>query len=141
MNEPARALNWLITTLGAATASTAPGGVWEGMAPLSVTATPYIVVQMQSNADVLGIAGVRLWSHQTWQVKAVGPTQTAGDYATLQAAADALDAALQRQSGIASDGTPIQSCVRIRALALPELQKDGALWNNLGGLYEIDVAA
>ena len=134
MNEATRALNWLMTTL----ASAAPGGVWEGIAPLSVTTTPYIVAQMQSAVDVEGVAGVRLWSRQTWQVKAVGP---ASAFTAMQSAADALDTALQRATGAASDGTAIYRCVRLRPLAIPELQKDGTLWLNYGGLYQIDVQA
>lgn len=133
--EPTRALNWLKTTLASAGAG---GGVWEGIAPLSVTTTPYIVVQMQSAQDIEGVSGIRLWSRQTWQVKAVGP---ASDDTTLQTVADAIDTALQLATGAASDGTLIRRCVRLRPLAIPELQKDGTLWLNYGGIYQIDVQA
>lgn len=129
MYEPGRMAAWLASTLAGA----APGGVWEGAAPLSATQTPYIVYQWQGGQDVSVIGAIRVWNESSWQVKAVGPVT---DYATLQSVADTIDARLQRASGVGGTDGRILLCVRQRAMSLPEMV-NGALWLNLIGLYDI----
>lgn len=129
MFEAARVAQWLVTTLAGA----APGGVWEGVAPLN-TPTPYIVFQAQGGpGDISVIGGIRVWTDTTWQVKAVGPSS---DTAALVTVADTIDSRLQRASGTAGSDGRILFSVRQRAMTLPELV-NGVQWLNLIQFYDI----
>jgi hypothetical protein len=138
MNEVTRALAWINSTLSAssAVAATLPGGVWRGIAP-SGTPAPYGVYTHQGGADVAGVAGIRLITAGVYQVVAYGP---ATNFAALVAAADALDAALQRASGPAGSDAYTLSCVREQPIALDETVS-GAQWSRVGGLYRIQIHA
>lgn len=139
MNEVARGFQWLRATLTASSAltSAAPGGVWQGMAPTGTTA-PYVVMTYQGGADVAGVAGIRIMVSGLWQVVAYAPASAS---TALAAAADAIDAALQRQHGQAGTDAVTSACVREQPLALDEVRPDGAQWSRLGGLYRLQVYA
>lgn len=139
MNEIARGFQWLRAKLTASTAltSAAPGGVWQGVAP-SGTVAPYVVYTYQGGADVAGVAGIRIMVSGLFQVVAYAP---ASQDTALAAAADAIDAALQRQSGAAGVDAFTSACVREQPLALDEVRPDGTQWSRLGGVYRLQVYA
>lgn len=139
MNEVARGFQWLRSQLTASSALTtaAPGGVWQGVAPTN-TAAPFVVMTFQGGADVMAVAGQRIMISGLWQVVAYAP---ASQDTALAAAADAIDAALQRQRGAAGSDAITSSCVREQPLALDEVRGDGTLWSRLGGLYRLQVYA
>lgn len=138
INEATRGLEWLHTTLSGSPAVVAalPGGVWLGVAPLG-TPTPYGIYGHQGGADVSGVAGVRLLSNGIYQVVAYGPLS---NYAAVSSAADAIDAAIQRQSGAAGSDATTLGCVREQPLALQEVV-NGVVWARIGGLYRLWVHA
>lgn len=137
MLEQARALQWLLTTLGASASltSAAPGGVHDTLAPVG-TATPYVIVQKQTpnGTDLIAGGARRVMNRSLWVVKAVGKTNE--EYAALITAADAIDTALDRKTGTTSDGR-VLACVRQNDLQYTELRPDGVLISHLGGQYTI----
>lgn len=135
MQEQARSLQWLMTTLRASTALTAaaPGGVYDSYAPAG-TATPFVIVQRQSTGqDITGAGHQRFMNRALFTVKVVG--EAAKD-AAMVTAADAIDAALDRQSGATADGH-ILACVRENDLEYPELVNGSVLWKHLGGEFTV----
>lgn len=137
MIEPMRGVAWIIATLEASTAFTtaAPGGVWRGVAPQSVTIYPLAVVQHQSGTDITGSNQVRLWTAGTYAVRIIGP---ADDDVALVAAADAADTALQDQHGTAQSGT-IMECLREQPLGPLDEIVGGVRYTTVGGFYRLLV--
>ncbi len=138
INEATRGLEWLHSQLSGSPAVVAalPGGLWLGVAPLG-TPAPYGMYGHQGGADIGGVAGIRLLSSGVYQVVAYGPLSA---YAAVSAAADAIDAAIQRQSGAAGSDATTLACVREQPLALQELV-NGVPWARVGGLYRLLVHA
>src|SRR5579885_931599 len=108
-HETALVYSWLYSTLsGDSTLSGyAPGGVWRGMAPPQ-TATPFVIISLQSGSDVVTMNGYRMIVDVLYQVKAVGPvSNTAG----IVSAASRIDDLLKLTTGTVAGGA-ILSCYR-----------------------------
>ena len=137
MLESARGLQWLRTTLAAdSTVSTqVVGGIWRAYAPIATT-PPYIILAHQGGSDVKGAPQYRLLDSSLYQVKVVGKADT---YQTLITIADAMDAALERQSGSTSDSI-IYFCTREQPLEVDELS-DGLQYSSIGGMYRLLISA
>lgn len=138
-NEAYIGLEFLVTRLknDATLTSLAPGGVWDSMAPQGTT-TPFIVVAFQAGTDTTTMNGIRLISLPLYQIKAVGPGNTA---TAVAAAAAQADAALGGKDGLknitTSDGF-IAACYREQPLIYNELV-NGAPWTNIGGLERLEI--
>lgn len=137
LNEAAEGMEYLYaklsgdsTLLGYAT-----GGVWSDMAPPG-TATPFVVVGMQSETDTLTMNVFRILSRALFQVKAVGP---ATQRTAIRNAANRIDTLLGRTSGTTTNAI-IEACYRDGVINIPEIV-DGALWTNLGGFYRLEIAS
>jgi hypothetical protein len=133
--ETTAGFQWLYNTLSAdSTLQTdAPGGVWRGLAPPG-TATPFVILSLQSGKDVITANAVRVFDDDTFLVKAVGP---ASNNAGVLAAASRIDALLGRTSGQVTAGA-ILACYRETPISIDELV-NGELWSNLGGLYRLII--
>jgi hypothetical protein len=141
--ESAAGFAWLYSVLSGDSTLTgyAPGGVWRGLAP-DGTATPFVILSLQSGQDKLTANAVRILDDDTFLVKASGP---ASNTAGVTNAAARIDALLGRTSG--TIGTPgqvtagaILACYRETPLSVDELI-NGELWTNLGGLYRLIIQA
>ncbi len=89
---------WLKSVLAADSVLTgyAPGGIWYSSAP-SGTATPYIILSLQSAIDVLTMNAHRLMVQPLYQIRAFGPAAIS---TTIAAAAAEIDLLLARTSGM-----------------------------------------
>jgi hypothetical protein len=137
INEGAEAYEFLYTKLhGDATLlSYATGDVWPDMAPPG-TATPFVVLTLQSETDTLTMNVFRILSRPLFQVKATGP---ATQRVALRNAANRIDTLLGRTNGTTTNAI-IESCWRDGVFNLPEIV-DGALWTSIGGFYRLDIAS
>ncbi len=140
VHEIATGYAFLYSTLQADStlASLAPGGIHRSIAP-NGTATPVIIISLQSGVDVITATGVRLMTNALYQVKAVGP---ASDMQSIVNAASQLDITLGGSQGIrnvsVSGGGYVLSCVREGPLAYDDSKLVvGQLWSYLGGLYRV----
>lgn len=139
-HEAMRGVAWVLATLRGDSTFTAaaPGGVYLSIAPQTVASTPYGLVTVQAATDELGAGANRLWADVLLQVVAIGPND---DLADLVSAADAIDAALNLQTGTAQGGT-VHECVREQSIVLSEIVPgDGTstIWTRVGGLYRLLV--
>jgi hypothetical protein len=134
--ETGLALQWLTSTLlnDATLTSLAPGSVWRGLAPTSVTTYPFCVYNFQAGSDLLTFNVTRIWSSQLFQVRCVGP---ASNTAGIMNAASRVDALLGRTSGTPTGGI-IYAAYRESPLLLEELV-NGVLFSSIGGLYRLLV--
>ncbi len=73
-NEAVLGLMWLNTILSNDSTLTtgAPGGIRRAMAPPD-TATPFVIISVQSPIDITSMNKFRLMTEILYQVKAVGP--------------------------------------------------------------------
>lgn len=138
-HEGMLAIEWLTTVLGndSTLSGYAPGGVWRGMAPPE-TATPYIILSLQSGLDVVTMNAVRLMADVLLQVKAVGP---ATETATIANAATRIDQLIGQppNAGTTQDGLGyVLASYRQSPLIVDELV-NGDVWSNIGGLYRIEI--
>jgi hypothetical protein len=98
---------------------------------------PFIRINYQGGADVLGATATRIMASGLYQVAIYGPDT---QFATLLAAAKLLDAALQETSGTAV-GATILTCHREQAIMLSEIVSGSdQQWTRIGGLYRILVS-
>ena len=137
MSEIAQAYKWAVATMKGDSALTtaATGGVWQGFADIG-TAGPYALVARQGGQDALTLAVVRIFSHISLQIKAVGP---ANNYAALVTIAGRIDALFKRTGPAAlPDGGGVIACWREQEVAYSELV-NGAQWEHLGGLYHLEL--
>ena len=136
MSETAQAFNWTVTTMQADSAlmAAAPGGAWQGFAPIGTT-PPFALVAQQVATDVLTMNAVRLFVHLLLQIKAVGPSN---NYAALVTIADRIDALFKNQRNVALSSGGVLASYREQSLAYDELV-NGAQWSHLGGLYHIEL--
>lgn len=136
--EIVRGLVWIVGLLKADSTlmALATGGVHNSEAPRK-TACPYVIVNHQAARDSMGLGTVRVVSHLTYLVKAVGEGQ---NYIALEPLADRIDALLHGASGevagLDGAGAELLSCVRVAPVAYPETQ-EGQPFRHLGGLYQI----
>src|SRR5690349_8672494 len=126
MSETAQAYKWAVSTMKGDSALTtaAIGGVWQGFADIG-TAGPYALVTRQGGQDALTLAVVRIFSHITLQIKAVGPVKPldgSNGYAALVTIAGRIDALFKRTGPAAlPDGGGVIACWREQEIAYEEL--------------------
>ena len=107
-------------------------GIYNTVAPPEAS-MPFVLFAFQSaEADVMTIGARRLVVNPLYQIKVIG---TGLSLAPLEPYADAIDAALQAQSGAALDGY-VLACIREQPLVLME-EDAGTIYRHLGGLYRI----
>jgi hypothetical protein len=127
MSELAAALLWLKAQL----TGIAPGGVHAGVAPPG-TPPIFITIKPYGGTDRTTMNGTRTWAADHWLVQAWGYDT---DYAGLDTAAKAIDAALQKQAGTVAGGIILQ-CIRLNdRLDMPMV--GGVQWLAQGGVYEV----
>lgn len=137
VTETTGALGWIAATVAADSTITTLagyGGLWENLAPLTVT-SPYLIAQLMSSTDVLTANGHRVMSNQLWQLKGIAP---ASDYAALQTIAIRLDALFGdvRQAGNAT--VTVSSSTREQEVNYSE--NVGTIqWRHVGGMYRLVV--
>lgn len=135
MNEPMRGVNWMVATLknDSAVTGALPGGIWLGVAPPKQQTYPLATIQAQGGRDVMGSNQTRLWLDADFVLKIYGP---ATNPQALETAADAIDAALEKQSGTSADGGVIMTSIRQQAYILSELV-NGELYFALHSVYRL----
>lgn len=109
--------------------------VWQDQAPADV-AEPFVVYQWQTPGagDDEAIGAIRVWVNQLWVVKAI---KVCRDWAELEAAAVAIDGAMQAVAGAATGGAVVSS-TRVGPFALIE-RAAGKEYRHLGGTYRLLV--
>jgi len=134
MHESFSGFAWLKTVLWSDTQikSLVPGGVRRGYAPFN-TPTPYIILALQSGADVLTANAFRLMASLVYQIQVVGP---ASNTEALVQAANRIDELLKRRTGT-NNGSRI-TCFRESSLSYDELV-EGEMWTHIGGLYRLQI--
>jgi len=131
MSEISATLQWLNTALASVGAT---GGIYRGAAPAGAVG-PYIVVTLYGPADVMGVAGARLWANNTWLIEVWGLNDQAD---TVETVASAVDTALHQKRNVGvTDGVIVSS---VREQARFDFQEDGnQLWVRQGGVYRIEA--
>ncbi|HET9109677.1 MAG TPA: hypothetical protein VFN78_02515 [Ktedonobacterales bacterium] len=110
-------------------------GIYEVMAPTG-SAPDYCLLIHQSATDVNAATAARIMTTLLFQVKLVGP---AADESNLRTAYRRGDTLLQ-PGGLALRNTNnTLSCFREQTFSIGELNNNGELWLNVGGLYRIEV--
>lgn len=141
MNELQAAAKWLYTTLAAHAGVSALVGtrVYEGRRPPG-TALPAIVFQHLGGADRRAMgADKRLFSRPVFLVKAIAEGES---YASADAIASAIDAALQGVGGTATVGDQdytIRGCERLEPVRYLEAASDQTRFNHSGGQFRLFV--
>ena len=93
---------------------------------------PLVVFKCQGGQDVDTMPGVSLFLDEIYAVKAIC---TGNSYGPIEAAAAAIQTALQNVTGAVSGGTVLR-CQRIAPLKYAELA-DGVVYRHLGATYRI----
>lgn len=133
MSEISATFQWLNSALANLGAT---GGVYRGAAPAGAVG-PYVVVTLYGPSDVMGVAGARLWSNNTWLIEVWGYDDGEG---TVDTVATAVDTALHQKRNIGVTGGVIVSSVREQARLGFELVGN-AMWVHQGGVYRIETRA
>lgn len=107
--------------------------IYSDVAPPNID-YPFIVYYVISPDDVRGVSSQRIMSSTIYLVKA---TALSSDYAALQPLVEAIDAALDGQSGAVTGGNVLM-CSRQRPHRQAETL-DGNTYRHLGGEYLIQV--
>lgn len=128
MNEQATVERWLYGKLNAVHASTG-ARVYADVIPAG-TQLPAILFQRQGGTDRPIFSGERI-AEFAYVVRVVGETESTQ---ALEAAATAIDAALEQASG--SEGSVTIGCVRESPFSLTEVS-DGVQYRHLGGTYRV----
>lgn len=113
-----------------------PGGIYRDLAPAGAT-PPYIIMSRQSGVDVVSGTADRIFSDDLYQIKVVGPQ--ALYTAQIEPGYDRVDTLLQKTSNYQTGGK-ILACYREQPFHVTELV-NGLAWDNLGGLYRIEIQA
>jgi hypothetical protein len=133
INDELHITEWLKTTLSAIPNlnTLAPGGVWLDLIP-EEKPLPGIRYQKQAGHDVGGSTRVsrRIVAQYDWLVAGV----TEGNLPSLVLLADAIDTALDGQSGETSTYSVYQ-CWRVSTFSLTETGRSGVLFRHAGGIY------
>lgn len=133
MAETLVAEQWLQTVLsGDATLNTAVGGRIYGYVAPQDAAFPVVVYQQQAARDVQGVGPARIMATMLYIVKVTGQT---GSFASIEAAANRIDAVLQAASGTNVRGRVV-ACVREAPFSLVENTPNGQ-YRHLGGMYRL----
>lgn len=97
---------------------------------------PLVLITMASAAEnYTTLEGNVIWSPLVYAVRIVDRVES---YEDLEAGANAIKAALHRQSG-SNDSGEVVSCLYQAPFATIELDRDGAEMRALGGLYRPTV--
>lgn len=127
---------WLHTVLNGDPALTALVGTRVFCEQIRVAegtvAYPCVVYQMQTPRDVNGVGVVRVMGSYTYLVRAIGKEAT---YVELEPVADRIDALLQNQHGLLSDGRTV-GCYREQAFQMAEVD-NGVVYRHIGGMYRM----
>lgn len=136
-NELVAAERWLFSTLtGDATLTGIVGSRVYGHVVPPTAARPYVFYTKAAAADdYLTMEANRIWANFVYAVRIVNKTES---YVSLEAGADAIEAALHRESGSNVSGV-IVACVRQAPFDLIEIDQDGSQLRGLGGLYRLFV--
>lgn len=134
INEEIHTGEWLRTTLDGIPnlGAIAPAGVWRDQIPEDKD-LPGIRYQVQSRHDVNGgtRSSQRIMVEIDWLV--VG-TVSGSSLVPLVAIADAIDVALQGQSG-STAAVSVLSCLRQQTFFMTEEGRSGVLFRHSGGIY------
>ena len=133
--ETALADTWIESQLSGSTAVTAivSTRIYPDVAPPDAS-YPFIVYSLVSPDDVRGVSSQRIMSSTIYLVKA---TALSPNFNALSPVAEAIDAALDKQSGPVTGGTVLM-CARQRPHRQAETT-DGKTYRHLGGEYLIQV--
>jgi hypothetical protein len=135
MGSVTDAFTWLDSVLtGDAVQMNYLQGVINRDYALPATLAPYVIMSRAGGLDVVTATARRIYSDDTYQVKVVGP---ASMITTIASAYDRLDVLINRQSNYEVAGR-ILSCYREQPFHVTELV-NGQPWDNLGGLYRIEI--
>lgn len=93
---------------------------------------PAVRFQVQGRHDVRGVGTHRIITTLQWLVVV---TNEGHGLASLVPLADAVDQALQEQSG-ATSSIRVLSCVRLEPFSLLESEDTGMYYRHAGGLYQ-----
>ncbi|MDE1904957.1 MAG: hypothetical protein KGH75_00720 [Rhodospirillales bacterium] len=117
----------------------ATGGIYRAAAPqAAINAPPYVLINYQGGADVMGSFADRIMTGGLYQVAIYGPDTMMA--ASLVPAARLIDADLHRTAGTAQGGT-ILACYREQPIVLSEVVTGSDVyWSRVGGLYKILVS-
>lgn len=126
----ALAFDYATLTTDATLQGLVTGGWYQDMAP-DGTAEPYGVLHVQSAPDMRTMNAYLIHTDPLITIRVIGAQSL---YPTLLAAAQRVDALLDRTNGTAPDGTIITACYREDELSIPELV-GGILKTALGGTY------
>lgn len=133
MAETLVAEAWLQSVLnGDSTLNTAVGGrIYSYVAPPGAT-FPHVIYQNQAARDVRGNGPQRIMANMLYTVKVIGETTS---FASIEAAANRIDAVLQAVSGSTVRGVVV-ACVREQPFSLVESTPSGQ-YRHLGGVYRL----
>jgi hypothetical protein len=137
MLEDSVAARWILDKLTASAALTALVGtkISDDHQPQGSTG-PYVVYQMQASDDKTALGGIRVYTDMDWLVR--GYMQTRSYAGTLGQIAEAIDAALNNQTGAATGGH-IYTCRRVEPRR--QVDPDDPSWRFRGGLYRLFAQA
>jgi len=137
MAELTASETWLYSVLAgdATLADLIADRVSEWPAPRDM-AYPLVTYQFQNGHDTPGVSGVRIMTHETYLIRAIG---RGGSYTDLKPIAKRIDELLQRESGATADGQ-VLSCVREQPYKLTYVDS-GIFYKELGGFYHLQVSA
>lgn len=133
MAETLVAEAWLQSVLsGDSTLNTTVGGrIYAYVAPPGAT-FPLVIYQNQAAKDVRGNGPQRIMANMLYTVKVIGETTS---FASIEAAANRIDAVLQAVSGSTVRGVVV-ACVREQPFSLVESTPSGQ-YRHLGGVYRL----
>lgn len=140
LNEELHTAEWLSTVLEAIPnlGTIAPAGAWLDLIPMDKD-LPGIRYQCVRKKDVSGAmrSDQRIMIQLDWLVAGV---VAGGDLIPLVPIADAIDVALQGQSGVTSK-VEIFSCLRLETYSMTEAGRSGVLFRHAGGVYRTLVVS
>lgn len=134
MYDPAVVDRWLWQRLtGDVTLASLVGDrIYPDVAPTEAR-YPFVIVSQATGHDRLTADGARVLFEGVWNVRVVGQGQGFGGLIPI---ADAIDAALHRQSGVLAEGE-VYECVREEALRLPPAPELGVLSYQIVQLFRV----
>lgn len=135
MIESLVADEWLYETLtGDATLMALVQGVYDSIVPQNVALSATVVLfSFQSSRDAFGVGSHRVMADNAYLVRAVAQTAS---YATVQAAADRIDALLHRINNQTLNNGQMISAWRESIFKAAEVEQ-GIHYRHLGGIYRI----
>lgn len=135
MIESLVADEWIYETLtGDTTLMALVAGVYDSLVPPSVPLSSTVVLfSFQASTDYFGVGSHRVMADNVYLVRAVAQSAS---YATVQAAADRIDALLHQVNNQTLDNGLMISCWRESIFKLAETAQ-GVQYRHLGGMYRV----